>query len=285
MLVSLFRALSKLPLPVLHAAGVVLGWLVYLLSPSYRRTLKENIARAGFSGHWKAAVGEAGKSITELPFVWCADADRVLDKVRVENWNVVETALKDGKGIIFLTPHLGCFEVTAQYMASHMPITVLYRPPRKTALKPLVEGARTRHNLSLAPANLAGVRMLFKALKHNGAIGLLPDQVPQSGEGVWAEFFGAPAYTMTLPAKLHQMTGTPIILTCALRLPYGKGYAMKTVRFDQALSGSAEEQATAINQAMENLIAQCPAQYFWSYKRYKQPAGVEAPPALQETGT
>src|SRR6185312_9603213 len=189
------------------------------------------------------------------------------------------------KGVIFLTPHLGCFEITAQAVARYTPLTVLYRPPRKSALKPLMENARARHNLELAPANLAGVRMLFKALKKNGVIGLLPDQVPQLGEGIWANFFGAPAYTMTLPAKLHQMTGAPIILTYAERLPRSRGYMMRFVPFEETLSGGAAEQAEAINAAMEKLIAHCPAQYFWSYKRYKRPSGVEAPPVLQETGT
>jgi KDO2-lipid IV(A) lauroyltransferase len=285
MLIIVFRLLSWLPLSVLHAAGVALGWLVYLLSPSYRRTLKENIGRAGFADHLRAAIGETGKSITELPFVWYADPAYVAKAVKMENWEVVQRAFDAGNGVLFLTPHLGCFEATAQAMAEHTPLTVLYRPPRKAILKPLLEDARARHNLALAPANLAGVRMLFKALKKNGVIGLLPDQVPQLGEGVWANFFGTPAYTMTLPAKLHQMTGAPIILTYAERLPHGKGYVMHFVPFEGILSGSAEQQAEMINAAMEKLIARCPAQYFWSYKRYKVPPGVEAPSVLQETGT
>lgn len=285
MLIIVFRLLSLLPLRVLHAIGIALGWLVYFLSPSYRRTLKENISRAGFSGHLRAAVGEAGKSIAELPLIWCGNPARTMKKVKAENWDVVLRALDAKKGVIFLTPHLGCFEVTAQAIARDAPLTALYRPPRKAALRPLLEDARARHNLELAPANLAGVRMLFKALKRNGAIGLLPDQVPQMGEGVWANFFGMPAYTMTLPAKLHQMTGAPIVLIYAERLRAGKGYLIRCVPFEETLEGSAANQAEAINAAMEKLIASCPAQYFWSYRRYKRPSGVEAPPVLQETGT
>jgi KDO2-lipid IV(A) lauroyltransferase len=201
----------------------------------------------------------------------------VLKTVTMENWEVVQAAFDAGRGIIFLTPHLGCFEITAQAMATHTPVTVLYRPPRKAALKPLLEGARARHNLLLAPANLSGVRMLLKVLKKNGVIGLLPDQVPQQGEGVWADFFGKPAYTMTLPGKLQQMTGAPIILTYAERLPHGRGYVMRFVRFGQALGETAQQQADAINHAMAQLIARCPAQYFWSYHRYKTPPGVAAP--------
>jgi KDO2-lipid IV(A) lauroyltransferase len=279
MLVTLFRLLSRLPLPVLHLSGAALGWLVYLVSPSYRNRLKNNIERAGFADHASSAVAEAGKSVLELPFIWFAAPQRVLKSATIENWELVQKALDAGKGIIFLTPHLGCFEISAQAVAARAPLTVLYRPPRKAALKPLVEGARARTNLFLAPANLSGVRTLLKTLKQGRLIGLLPDQVPQHGEGVWADFFGKPAYTMTLSAKLHQMSGAPIILAYAERLPRGRGYVLRFVPFEENLGTSPEQQARAINAAMEQLIARCPAQYFWSYNRYKTPAGASAPPS------
>lgn len=282
MLVTLFRLLSRLPLPVLHAIGTVLGWLVYLASPAYRRRLKDNITRAGFASALSQAISESGKSILELPFVWCAEQQRVLRSVTLENWDAVQEVIDAGQGAVFLTPHLGCFELTAQVVAVRVPVTVLYRPPRKAVLRPLIEGARARHNMKLAPANLSGVRTLLKALKNGQLTGLLPDQVPQNGEGVWADFFGKPAYTMTLPAKLHAMSGAPIMLTYAERKPHGKGYILRFLRFEEALGDTPEQQARAINIAMEKLIARCPAQYFWSYNRYKTPPGVPAPDARKE---
>ncbi|MBI3284853.1 MAG: lysophospholipid acyltransferase family protein [Burkholderiales bacterium] len=282
MLVALFRLLSIFPLPLLHLLGAALGWLVYLCSPSYRRRLRENLARAGFSARLRQAVSEAGKNILELPFIWCAAPARVLRTARVENWALVQATLEQQRGVIFLTPHLGCFEIVAQSIAAHTRLTVLYRPPRKAALKPLIEGARARDNLLLAPANLSGVRMMAKALKKGEAIGLLPDQVPQEGEGVWANFFGKPAYSMTLSAKLQGMTKAPIILTFAERLPHGRGFVVRFVPFEGELSGDAARQAATINAAMEQLIALAPAQYFWSYNRYKTPDGVGGPAAEQE---
>lgn len=277
MLVLTFRLLSYLPLPLLHAIGSALGWAVYLSSSRYRHRLQKNIRQAGFDKHLSAAVTEAGKNMLELPFVWCASPQRVLRSIKVNNWNLVEAAQEAKRGIIFLTPHLGCFEISAQVAAAKLPLTVLYRPPRQDALKPLIEGARARHNLSLAPANLSGVRSLFKVLKRNGAIGLLPDQVPQNGEGVWADFFGKPAYTMTLPAKMLEMTGAAMILAFAERLPRGQGYQLHLQPFTMAAELTQEQQVRAINAAMEKLIALCPAQYFWSYNHYKVPAGVAAP--------
>ncbi len=283
MLVFLFRLLSHLPLVVLHAIGVALGWLVYLASPSYRRRLDLNLARAGYASQRHSAIGESGKSLLELTFVWCAPPARVLDTAQIDNWALAQAALDTGRGVIFLTPHLGCFEIIAQAIAARLPLTALYRPPRKSALKPLIEGARSRHNLLLAPANLGGVRMLLKALKGGGAVGLLPDQVPQHGEGVWADFFGSPAYTMTLPAKLQQMTGATIILSYAERLPNGRGFLVRFVPCDPLQATTPEGQARAINSAMEALIARCPAQYFWSYNRFKIPNGVAPPVAASPT--
>ena len=277
MLVRLFRLLSLLPLNVLHWLGAGLGWLVYLCAPTYRRRLRGNLARAGHAAVRRPAIAEAGKSILELAFVWCAKPQRVLRTAQVENWPVAQAALDSGSGVIFLTPHLGCFEIIAQAIAARIPLTALYRPPRKNVLKPLMEGARARHNLLLAPANLGGVRTLLKALKQGGAIGLLPDQVPQNGEGVWADFFGTPAYTMTLPAKLQQMTGATIILSYAQRLPGGRGFVVRFVPCAPLAGATAQLRAQALNRAMEELIANCPAQYFWSYNRFKTPAGV-APP-------
>ena len=279
MLVLLFRFLSMFPLPVLHALGAALGWLVYLASPAYRRRLRDNLARAGYGKQLRAAIAESGKAIVELPFVWCAEQARVTRHVTMDNWELVQRQLDSGKGIVFLTPHLGCFELTAQQVSLRVELTVMYRPPRQSALKPLVEGARARQHMHLAPANLSGVRMLVKALRAGQPVGVLPDQVPQEGEGVWAPFFGRDAYTMTLPAKLAQLGKADILLVYAERLPRGRGYAIRFVPFDGELSGSAADQAANINRAMEQLIALCPSQYFWSYNRYKRPQGVDAPQA------
>lgn len=282
MLVLLFRCLSVFPLSLLHAAGAALGWVVYLASPSYRRRMRDNMAQAGYSQHLSAAVAEAGKSMFELPFIWCADPARVSRHATLDNWALVQTELDAGRGIVFLTPHLGCFEIVAQEIALRNELMVMYRPPKKAALKPLIEGARARKNLLLAPANMSGVRMLAKFLKKGQPIGLLPDQVPQEGEGVWATFFGRDAYSMTLPAKLAQLGDATVIVTYAERLPAGRGYCIHFVPFEGSLDGDTASQAQAINTAMEQLIARNPSQYYWSYNRYKVPHGITAPGAGEQ---
>jgi KDO2-lipid IV(A) lauroyltransferase len=259
----LFRLLSWLPLPVLHNLGALLGWLAYGLSPAYRRHLRENMAIAGCSEAGSAAIAEAGKTILELPKLWLRSQDEVIGRiVKVSGWELVEQAWRDGKGILFLTPHLGCFEITAQYYAKHRPITVLYRRPKQAWLGPIIENGRGA-NLKLAPADVSGVKKLLKALKSGEAVGMLPDQAPKEGEGTWAPFFGKPAYTMTLAARLAQ-TGTTVLFAYAERLHYGAGYHMK-------LFAPQGETATPadINREIERLVMMCPEQYLWGYNRYK----------------
>lgn len=271
----LFRLLSRLPLAVLHNLGALLGWLAWLASPTYRRHLRENIARAGLADATAAAIAEAGKSVLELPKIWLRPHREVADRVAtVSGWELVEAAWAAGRGILFLTPHLGCFEITAQYYARFRPMTVLYRRPKQAWLAALIEAGRGA-NLFLAPADLSGVRRLIKALRTGAAAGMLPDQTPGAGEGVWAPFFGRPAYTMTLAARLAE-TGATVLFAYAERLPYGAGYHLKLFALSQPLAGELTARVAQINAELEALIRHCPEQYLWGYNRYKAPAGSAA---------
>jgi KDO2-lipid IV(A) lauroyltransferase len=275
---ALFRFLARLPLPVLHNLGALAGWLAWLLSATYRRNFSIQIALAGMIDARNAAIAEAGKSLLELPKIWLCRQDEVVGRVvKVSGWELVDEAWAAGRGILFLTPHLGCFEVAAQYYAARRPITVLYRRPKQDWLAPLIEEGRGA-NLKLAPADLAGVRRLLKALKSGEAVGMLPDQVPGKGEGVWLPFFGRPAYTMTLAARLAE-TGATVLMAYAERLHYGAGYHLKLFPLSGALEGDLATRAAQVNRELEALVRLCPEQYLWGYNRYKVPAGAEPPSA------
>jgi KDO2-lipid IV(A) lauroyltransferase len=225
-----------------------------------------------------AAIAEAGKGLLELPKIWLRPQEEVIARVvKVSGWELVESAWAAGRGILFLTPHMGCFEITAQYYAARKPMTVLYRRPKKDWLAPLVEAGRGA-NLKLAPADLSGVRRLLKALKGGEAVGMLPDQVPGKGEGAWVPFFGRPAYTMTLAARLAE-TGATVLLAYAERLHYGAGYHLKLFPLSAPLAGDLMQRTAQLNRELEALIRLCPEQYLWGYNRYKEPRGAGAPPA------
>ena len=281
----LLRWLARRSLRFLHALGALLGWLTYALSPSYRRRLRENAALAGLSAaQRRRSVAEAGRLVGEVPWVWLRPADQAIGGwVRWHGQALIEAAHRQGRGLLILTPHLGSFEVCAQAYAERFggqwPLTALYRPARQPWLRELEKTARDRPGMQTAPAALSGVRQMLRALRRGETVGLLPDQVPPEGLGVWAPFFGQPAYTMTLASRLVQQSGALLLLMWGERLPQGAGFNLY-VSEAPALPGKdgfADDQAwqvacaTVVNRAMEQLILQCPGQYLWGYHRYKQP--------------
>jgi Kdo2-lipid IVA lauroyltransferase/acyltransferase len=281
--------LSRRPLRLLHAVGGCVGWLPYVFSASYRKRLQNNAALAGLTASQRrASVAEAGRMVLELPRLWLRPPGQPIeDPLNWDNAELVDALLAQGRGLILLTPHVGSFEVAgqayAQRFGAHKPLTALYRPARQPWLRELEEQARARPGLLTAPANLAGVRQLIRALRRGETLGMLPDQVPPDGQGVWAPFFGQPAYTMTLVARLLQQTDAAVCLIWVQRRPQGGGYGVHLRPLPQPLparpqpaSDEAEkawllESTTVLNQAMEWVILQLPTQYLWGYHRYKQP--------------
>ncbi len=281
----LLRVLAVFPLPILHAIGTVVGWLVYLGSRRFRKYLRENLEAAGYNDPTirRAAVAEAGKGAMELPAIWMRSQEEAARLVvDVNGWELIERALSAGKGAILLTPHLGCWEITAQYASRRHPITVLYSPPKMQAVEPLMQHGRTREGMKSVPPDLSGLRAMLRALHKGEAIGILPDQVPGIGEGEWTEFFGRPAYTMTLVTKLAHRTGAPLLFGYAERLPRGRGYRLHVVPMPDPRSGETPQRR--LNRAIEELVRRCPAQYLWAYNRYKVPAGVEPPKQREVRG-
>ncbi len=272
LLVITLRILAHLPLIVSHGIGALLGLLNYFLNQKSRKHARLNVTQSGLVAPKnlnkmliKNAI-ENGKGLMETLSLWLKPYPVVLSYVRgVTGLEAVNTALKKNKGVIFLTPHLGCFEITSLYYGSHNPITVLYRPPRQAWLLPLLVSGRERGNIKLAPANMQGVRELLGALKRNEAIGILPDQTPAEGEGEWADFFGKPAYTMTLASKLASKTGAAIFMAYGERLSWGRGYHFHIKPVENTLIHNVQ----GLNHAIETQIAEKPSQYLWAYPRYK----------------
>ncbi len=272
MLSIILKPFCYLPLWLLHRLGAALGWLLFYTMPASKKITIENITQSKLAAIpldtgslALASYLEMGKAIFETPLIWQKKEADLLPLVKqVHGWEHVQDALAASRGLIFLTPHLGCFEITSIFYGARHPITVLYRPPKIKALESLILRGRTRTGVTLAEANVGGVRKLMQALKNGEAIGILPDQIPKAGEGEWADFFGKPAYTMTLASKLAEKTGAAVIMAYGERLPNGKGYEIHLTKLDSIATPG------LLNQAIEAQVAKKPGQYLWRYNRYKQ---------------
>jgi len=273
--------IAVLPLFLAQAIGAVLGVLAYVGSQQYRSLFRPQYETAVKSRHfplqiWRA-VAASGQLFSDSLWIW-RNPKKALELVEVQNWDLVEVAIKEGHGLVKLTPHLGGFEIIPRVLAQHFPATILYRPSRQEWLNEIVEAGRAYPNMHFVPTNLNGVRQMTRALTRGEAIGILPDQVPSGGEGVWAPFFGRPAYTTPLPARLANRNDTPVVMFTAKRKNLGKGWLMQAKRLEP-LSENSTIAATEINIAIENAILVAPNQFIWAYNRYKHPIGAELPPS------
>lgn len=271
----LFKSLGILPLTVLQMLGVGAGWLTWILPGKYKERARTNLKQAfpeATDETLRSAMLSSGQLMFEMPFWWTRRNDPFINtKLKCDNWQQFQTALDKGKGVILLSPHAGCFELLGPVYSSRFPSTVLFRPPRKVWLQDWIVAMRSRPQLAMAPANQKGVRSLVKTLLRGRTIGILPDQVPPDGEGVWAPFFGRPAYTMTLVQRLQKLTGATIFILAAKRNGIGQGYTLQYKELTEPLPDDEAQAAAAVNHEMEEMIRKMPEQYLWGYNRYKAP--------------
>ena len=283
---SILYLCAFLPLPVIHGLGVVIGWGLILIPNRSRQTSEVNIALCWpeLSAHarrklLRSSLIETGKTIIESGALWLRPGNSTLSLIkRVEGGELVEEALTRGAGVILATPHMGAWECAGLYCASRFNITCLYRPLKMAGLEQLVQKARSRLGGSYIPATGRSIRILYRTLQQGNAAAMLPDQEPQAGTGIFSQFFGIPAYSMVFLARLAEKSGAPVIFVWCERLSRGRGYQLHFRAIPDASNPANMHAAVnATNKAVEDCIRECPAQYQWSYRRFRTRQAGEAP--------
>ncbi len=281
---GLVRVLNWSLLPVNHFYGTLAGLFLCVFGKNVKRITRTNLAiafpdlnqeeRAKLA---RKSVLELGKTMSELGPAWCGSKRRLLNIVtEVHGEDIVQQAMQDGRGVLILGPHFGAWEIAGMYLSIQYDILGLYRRPRLAALEALTRRARGRFGATMVPADMSGVRAICKALRQKKVVGILPDQDPGDSGSVNAPFFGRPVRTMLLASRLAAKSDCLVVYCVAERLPRGAGYR---IHFKQAhpdvASANDLTAATAINEGIESIIGINPAQYLWSYKRYR--ANAHAP--------
>ncbi|MFO7814001.1 MAG: hypothetical protein R6V21_13635 [Pelovirga sp.] len=276
---SVIHLLSCFTLGWTHRFGVVIGCCLWLIPNSLKQISTENI-KVAYPVYAtderrrlvKDSLIELGKGFCELGPLWCWPREKLLPLVREESGvDMIKQALSRGKGVVVLSPHLGAWELMGWYWSLHFPITSLYRPPRVRSMDDFMREVREREGARLVPTDVSGIKALFKAMKNNEAVGILPDQDPGKRGGVLVPFFNHPANTITLISRLIQKTGAPVFFTFAERLPGGTGFKIHVLAAGEGLDAANElEAATALNRQIEDCVQLLPAQYLWSYGRYRK---------------
>ena len=269
-------AVSRIPLSLLRRTGAFFGGVAYAVAPKYRRKILNNIHRVGLpESVARESSRHTGMLAAETGWLWGRSNEDIARVVTFEP-GVVEafsSVLDAGKSVILMTPHVGGFEAIpvavfeAILKERGKVLSILYREPKNRLIRPFVKRSRTRPGMDPAPADLSGVRKIVRAMRSGGVLGCLPDQVPGRGEGVWAPFFGRPAFAMTFPMKMaHQFDAVCIVMT-SVRVP--GGWKLDAQVLDYRATGDALADATAMNEAIEKAVMKTPEQYLWNYNRYK----------------
>lgn len=283
LLLAVFHLCSWLPWRLLQSLGRGAGNVLWWTRSRSRRTTETNLALCfpevtpgKRAQQARTSLQETGITALEIARIWYRGYGDLAQRiVRVSGAEHLAAARAAGKGVIVLGPHHGNWEVAGLYCASVDRMTSMFAPAKLQVLDALMMRGRTSNGATLVPANVQGVKALLKALKSGEMIGILPDQVPELESGVYADFFGRPAFTMTLVATLARRTGAAVICCYAQRLPHNGGFEIRLLPADgEVAHENPQVAARALNRSVERCVLECPEQYQWSYKRFrKQPDG------------
>jgi len=273
------KILALLPLRITQALGGFCGWLAWALHTSPRKVSDINLAlcfadsdptyRKNLCRH---SLIETGKSMAELSWVWSRPKAtlQTLIKGITGDEHLVAARNKSG-GLIAISPHLGAWELCLLPLSAENQTIAMYRSPRQSYLEPLLINGRTRFDIELAQLTPGGIKTVLKGLKQGRAVGILPDQEPDTNNGAFAPFFGIRANTMTLLSRLARNPDVGMVFMFCERLPRGAGYVVHYLPADDLIRSADRTLATAaLNQCVEKCIALCPQQYLWSYKRFRR---------------
>ncbi|MCG5530945.1 lysophospholipid acyltransferase family protein [Halorhodospira halochloris] len=280
---GLLSFFALLPLPALHMLGWLVGHLAYIVPNRARLIAATNInlcfpskPTAQQRRLLRLCLVETGKTALEIGPIFKRQPQWLTRRWVADVFGAehIEASLEHGKGLIFLAPHFGCWELLNMWVAERRPLTALYRPPRQRSLEPILLAGRSRSGVHMLPAGTQGIRGVMKALHAGESVGILPDQEPEGNEP-FAPLFGQPAKTMTLASRVAYKSQAPVLFACARRLPAAKGFELHFIPADADIANPDPQlAAAAVNRGVEACVRLAPEQYQWTYKRFAtQPDG------------
>lgn len=281
-------SVARLPWPVLRRVADAIAWAWGRRDARESRVARRNLELAypELMAHERAALhadvlrGTARQAVETLR-IWTRPPARNLAMIREHDGIALfDGALASGRGLIVAAPHHGNWELLNQWLAERTDLCVLYKAPESAVGEAFLREVRACGGDRVTQVRAEGpaMRTLFQRLRAGGTVGILPDQQPKSGDGVFAPFFGVPALTMTLLSRLASRTGATVLFGWCERIGDGAEPAY-ALHFEPAPDAIADDDpevaAAALNAKVEHIARRDPAQYQWTYKRYTlRPSGL-----------
>ena len=271
----LAKVLGLLPLAILRAFGSLFGWLAYhsnsretyvarcnmhLIYPNDTAESKEQKVRG--------IMRSSGQTLFETLAIWTRPRPSALKLIgTIHGIENLQAALAKGKGVLIAAPHYGNWELLLKFLAERAPFSLVYRVPKQAYGDYFLHLARGGSNVSLVPAEATAMRPLLRALQKGETVGITPDQQPKMGGGEFVPFYGIPALTLSLIAKLSKRSAAPVVFAFTERTKQG---------FDLYFEAETTElqdddllKALGImNQHVQRIAERDFRQYQWTYKRF-----------------
>jgi len=274
------KCIAALPRPLARAAGISLAWIIYLLHGKLRRVGKRNLelafpekSRKERANIVRGVFTSLGRQLAEVCLYRRYTRENVSKTVVYEGFENYERALARGKGLLFLTAHLGAWELSAfAHSLYGYPLGVLMRPLDNPYLDRLVRSYRTLHGNKAVDKDFA--RGLIAAMRKGEAVGVLMDTNMIASQGVFVDFFGIQACTASGIARVALRTDAAVVPGFTIWDPMLKKYRL---RFDPAAklirTGDTEADVVAntalFTKIIEDYVRRYPDQWLWVHRRWK----------------
>lgn len=282
----LLTFLAILPLRILQLFGYMIAWFLYQTNSSIHRITHINIQLAYPELNGKQQKNIIRKSIQsqclsylECIKFWGMSTDYNLSRINqihgIEHFN---HAINKKKGVIVVVPHLGSWELLNAWLCSQTQPMIMYKPNRNKDINRYILQARQKTNAILVPADETGIRAIFKHLKQGGLTVILPDHLPKPSGGIYADFFKQNVLSGTIVPKLAQKTQCNVVGVSCIRTNRHSYFDIHcSLVSEDIMSKDIYTSVLCLNEHMEQMIAKVPAQYIWSYKRFRNYYGNHNP--------
>jgi KDO2-lipid IV(A) lauroyltransferase len=275
------KGIGVLPRPLARAVGIGLGQLIYLLHGKLRRVGMRNLEMVfpekSLRERRRIVRGvftSLGRQLAEVCLFPRYTAENVNQVVIYDGFENFDRASQLGKGVLFLTGHLGGWELSAfaHSLYGH-PLRFVMRPLDNPYLDRLIRNYRTMHG-NIPVLKDDPVRELLRAMKEGATVGILMDANMMPPQGIFVDFFGVPAGTPSGLARIALRTDAAVVPGFTLWDPTLRKYRL---RFDPALklirSGNNEADIVANTQlftkVIEDFVRRYPDQWLWVHRRWK----------------
>jgi KDO2-lipid IV(A) lauroyltransferase len=276
----LLKIVGALPRPLARASGIFIAWIVYFLHGKLRRVGMRNLelafpekSRRARKKILRGVFTSLGRQVAEVCLFPKYTHENVSKTVVYEGFENYERALARGKGVLFLTAHLGAWELSAfAHSIYGYPLRVVMRPLDNPYLDRLTRQYRTMHGNKAVDKDFA--RGLIAAMRKGETVGVLMDTNMIASQGVFVDFFGIQACTASGLARVALKTDAAVVPGFTI---WDRELRKYRLRFDPAVAliRTADREADVVantqsfTKIIEDYVRRYPDQWLWVHRRWK----------------